>query len=88
MPSADDKQLIIDEFQTHSGDTGSPEVQIALLTHRIEKLQEHLKAHPHDDHSRRGFLGLIGKRRRLLYYLTKRSEKRYREILDKIGLSK
>lgn len=84
----DDKQAIIDEFKIHPADTGSPEVQIALLTHRIEKLRGHLKGHAHDDHSRRGFLGLIGKRRRLLYYLMRSAESRYQGIIDKLGLNK
>ncbi len=86
--STADKQEIIEEFKTHPDDTGSPEVQIALLTHRINSLQEHLEGHPQDDHSRRGFLGLIGKRRRMLYYLMKHAEDRYKNLVDKLGLNK
>jgi small subunit ribosomal protein S15 len=88
MQLQDDKATIIEGFKTHVGDTGSPEVQIALLSQRIEKLSEHLKTHVQDDHSRRGLLGLVGKRRRMLYYLMKRSEERYQNIINKLGLSK
>lgn len=88
LKMSDDKQTVIEEFKIHVGDTGSPEVQIALLTRRIGMLTEHLKGHTHDDHSRRGFLGLIGKRRRLLYHIMKRSENRYQTIINKLGLSK
>lgn len=70
------------------GDTGSPEVQIALLTKRIEDLTEHLKIHKKDKHSRRGLLGLVNKRRKLLIYLRKKDEKRYRNITEKLGLEK
>lgn len=83
-----DKKQIIDEFATKSGDTGSPEVQIALLTHKIEKLVSHLKSNPKDNHSRRGLLGVISKRRRLLSYLQKKAEERYKEIVKKLKLSK
>lgn len=83
-----DKKQIIDEFATKSGDTGSPEVQIALLTHKIEKLVSHLKTNPKDNHSRRGLLGVISKRRRLLSYLQKKAEERYKEIVKKLKLSK
>lgn len=82
------KKKIIEEFQTTKGDTGSPEVQIALLTERIKKLTEHLKLHSHDIHSRRGLLAMISKRRRLLAYLTKKDNGRYKTIIKKIGLSK
>ncbi len=83
-----DKKQIIDEFATKTGDTGSPEVQIALLTHKIEKLVSHLKTNPKDNHSRRGLLGVISKRRRLLSYLQKKAEERYKEIVKKLKLSK
>lgn len=87
MPlSPTQKQQIIKDFQTANGDTGSPEVQIALLTHRIDRLAEHLKQHLHDVHSRRGLLSMIAKRRRLINFLKKVDEKRSGEILKKIGL--
>lgn len=80
------KQDIIKQFQTADGDTGSPEVQIALLTHRINALVEHLKKHAHDMHSRRGLLSMIAKRRRLINFLEKTDKIRSAEILKKIGL--
>lgn len=80
------KQDIIKQFQTVDGDTGSPEVQIALLTHRINALVEHLKKHAHDMHSRRGLLSMIAKRRRLINFLEKTDKLRSSEILKKIGL--
>jgi small subunit ribosomal protein S15 len=80
------KQQIISEYGTKPGDTGSPEVQIALLTRRITDLTEHLKEHKHDHHSRRGLLILVGQRRRLLSYLTKTDIERYRAIIEKLGL--
>lgn len=80
------KQQIIAEFGTKPGDTGSPEVQIALLTRRISDLTEHLKEHKHDHHSRRGLLILVGQRRRLLSYLTKTDISRYRAIIERLGL--
>lgn len=83
-----DKKQIIDEFATKSGDTGSPEVQIALLSHKIEKLVSHLKTNPKDNHSRRGLLGVISKRRRLLSYLQKKAVERYKDIIKKLKLSK
>lgn len=79
------KQAIITQFQTGEGDTGSPEVQIALLTKRITRLAEHLKAHAHDVHSRRGLLSMIAKRRRLLNFLKKVDEERATTIMSKIG---
>ena len=82
------KKKIIDEFATKKGDTGSPEVQIALLTHKIEKLVGHLKANPKDNHSRRGLLGMISKRRRLITYLSKKAVPRYKEIIKKLDLPK
>jgi len=87
MPlSTTQKQEIITEFQTVEGDTGSPEVQIALLTKRIARLADHLKAHAHDAHSRRGLLSMIAKRRRLINFLRKVDEGRVGTILKKIGL--
>lgn len=87
MPlSQTQKQEIIKQFQTVDGDTGSPEVQIALLTHRIDRLTDHLKTHQHDIHSRRGLLSMIAKRRRLLHFLTKVDKKRATSITKKIGL--
>ncbi|HUQ85668.1 MAG TPA: 30S ribosomal protein S15 [Candidatus Limnocylindrales bacterium] len=87
MPlSTTQKQEIITEFQTAQGDTGSPEVQIALLTKRVTRLAEHLKDHAHDVHSRRGLLSMIAKRRRLINFLKKVDEKRVGEILKKIGM--
>jgi len=80
------KQEIIKEFQTVEGDTGSPEVQIALLTNRIQRLTDHLKKHAHDVHSRRGLLSMIAKRRRLLFFLTKVDKTRATGITKKIGL--
>ena len=82
------KALIISEFQTHEGDTGSPEVQIALLTTRINELNEHLSVHKNDHHSRRGLLKMVGHRRNLLAYLQKNDIERYRAIVKKLGLRK
>jgi|GEM_PF-28176 len=86
IPSPE-KQEIIVQFALKDGDTGSPEVQVALLTHRIEKLVEHLRGNPHDNHSRRGLLGLVSKRRRLLNYLEKKDKKRFTQIKEKLGLT-
>lgn len=80
------KQEVIKEFQTTDGDTGSPEVQIALLTRRVERLTDHLKKHAHDVHSRRGLLSMIAKRRRLINFLSKADKKRATEIAKKIGV--
>ena len=80
------KQQIIAEFGTKPNDTGSPEVQVALLTRRIQDLTEHLKAHKHDHHSRRGLLILVGQRRRLLQYLAKTDIARYRAIIERLGI--
>ncbi len=82
------KQKIIKDFATKSGDTGSPEVQAALLSEQIKNLTEHLKEHTHDIHSRRGLLSMVNKRRRLLQYLLKKDEGRYKEVIGKLGLSK
>ena len=82
------KQEIIATYATHEGDTGSPEVQIALLTSRINNLNEHLKTNKNDHHSRRGLLKMVGHRRNLLAYLAKVDIERYRAIIDKLGLRK
>ncbi len=84
----DEKQAIIEQYATHEGDTGSPEVQIAILTHRINALTEHLKANHKDHHSRRGMLKMIGHRRNLLGYLQKNDIERYRAIIEKLNLRK
>lgn len=84
----EDKASIISEYASHEGDTGSAEVQIALLTKRINDLTEHLKLHKNDHHSRRGLLILVGKRRSLLNYLTKVDINRYRNIIEKLGIRK
>jgi small subunit ribosomal protein S15 len=80
------KETIIADYATGEGDTGSPEVQIALLTGRITHLTEHLKEHKHDHHSRRGLLLLVGQRRRLLNYLQKTDIERYRSLIERLGL--
>ena len=80
------KNQIIGEYATGEGDTGSPEVQVALLTRRINDLTEHLKTHKHDHHSRRGLLLLVGRRRRLLKYLQKKDISRYRQLIERLGL--
>ncbi|MEN9342877.1 MAG: hypothetical protein RIR24_464 [Actinomycetota bacterium] len=80
------KTAIINEYATHPGDTGSPEVQIAVLSRRIKDLTEHLKDHKHDHHSRRGLLILVGQRRRLLGYLQKVDIERYRNLIERLGL--
>lgn len=87
MPlDAKTKQSIMSEYATHEGDTGSPEVQVAMLTQRILDLTEHLKEHKHDHHSRRGLLLLVGQRRRLLNYLSDRDINRYRALIERLGL--
>jgi small subunit ribosomal protein S15 len=87
MPlTIDRKKSLIEQFRVHEGDTGSPEVQIAILTERINGLTEHFKEHRKDHHSRRGLLMLIGKRRGLLGYLQKKDLERYRAIIDKLGI--
>lgn len=83
-----DKQVIIKKFAKGKGDTGSPEVQVALLSEKIAKLAEHLKIHKKDNHSRRGLISMVSKRRRLLFYLQKKDPKRYKEISQKLGLGK
>jgi len=87
MPlNGDRKKTLIEQYRVHDGDTGSPEVQIAILTERINGLTEHFKDHRKDHHSRRGLLMLIGKRRGLLRYLQKKDPGRYRTIIDKLGI--
>src|SRR5213078_2529958 len=87
MPLAvDRKKSLIEQFRTHEGDTGSPEVQIALLTERINGLTDHFKQHTKDHHSRRGLLMLIGKRRGLLEYLKTKDAERYRAVIDRLGI--
>ncbi len=81
-----EKDSIMDVYRRHETDTGSPEVQIALLTQRINRLTEHLKDHKGDEHSRRGLLKLVGQRRRHLAYLSREDEKRYKEIVERLGL--
>ena len=83
-----EKQEIIKAYATHEGDTGSPEVQVAVLTTRINELTEHLKTHKKDHHSRRGLLKMVGQRRNLLNYLTKVDIERYRAIIAKLGIRK
>lgn len=80
------KKHIIEEYATHTGDTGSPDVQIALLTHRIAELTEHLKSHKQDHHSRRGLMLMVGQRRRLLNYVAKNDIEHYRELIARLGL--
>ncbi|HET8522855.1 MAG TPA: 30S ribosomal protein S15 [Thermomicrobiales bacterium] len=82
------KEGIITDYQLHEGDTGSPEVQIALLTERINGLTDHLREHKHDHHSRRGLLKLVGRRRRLLAYLSDKDVERYRATIARLGLRK
>ena len=88
MITKDEKQAIIEAYKMHEGDTGSPEVQIAILTHRINTLTEHLKVNQKDHHSRRGLLKMVGHRRNLLNYLQKKDINRYREIIKKLGIRK
>ncbi len=82
----EEKTTIIVEYSTHEGDTGSPEVQVALLSARINQLTEHLKIHKKDHHSRRGLLMMVGQRRRLLNYLSKKDIERYRSVVARLGL--
>ena len=88
MTEKDKKNTIIQRFQLHEKDSGSTEVQVALLTDRINQLTEHLKVHGHDHHSRRGLLKLVGQRRRLLQYLSKEDVNRYRQLIARLGLRK
>jgi small subunit ribosomal protein S15 len=84
----DKKEQLIKDYQTHDGDVGSAEVQIALLTERIAHLTDHLREHKHDFHTRRGLLVLVGRRRRLQAYLAKKSPERYRDVVSRLGLRK
>jgi small subunit ribosomal protein S15 len=88
MIRKEEKTAVIEANKTHENDTGSPEVQVAILTARIKQLTEHLKEHTHDNHSRRGLLKMVGKRRKLLDYLKKKDIERYRAIVAKLGLRK
>ncbi|MDX9788346.1 MAG: 30S ribosomal protein S15 [Desulfobacterales bacterium] len=84
--TSEEKKTLIEQYKLHDSDTGSPEVQIGLLTHRITYLTDHLKAHSKDHHSRRGLLMLVGRRRRLLNYVKNKDVQRYRQIIDTLGL--
>ena len=88
MMQKEQKTSIIESNRTHESDTGSPEVQVAILTERINQLTEHLKVHTHDNHSRRGLYKMIGKRRSLLDYLAKKDVERYRALIAKLGIRK
>ncbi|MCI9444162.1 MAG: 30S ribosomal protein S15 [Oscillospiraceae bacterium] len=88
MMQKDQKTSIIEANRTHENDTGSPEVQVAILTERINQLTEHLKIHAHDNHSRRGLYKMIGKRRSLLDYLARKDIERYRALIAKLGIRK
>jgi small subunit ribosomal protein S15 len=84
--TTDQKQIIIEDFKQHATDTGSPEVQVALLTKRINELTEHFKVHTKDYHSRRGLMVMVGQRRRLLDYLKKKDKVRYANLIERLGL--
>jgi len=86
--SKEEKDTIIQGYHVHATDTGSPEVQVALLTSRINALIEHLKVHKHDVHSRRGLLKMVGQRRRHLAYLSRKDPQRYRDLIERLGLRK
>jgi small subunit ribosomal protein S15 len=88
MITKEKKTAIINEYATKPGDTGSPEVQVAILTERIRELTEHLKVNKKDHHSRRGLLKMVGQRRRLLAYLKKKDIERYRSLIERLGLRK
>ena len=88
MPEVMTKESIIEQYRLHDGDTGSPEVQIALLTQRINQLTGHFQTHTHDHHSRRGLLKLVGQRRRLLDYLKKQDFERYRATIERLSIRK
>ena len=88
MMLKEEKNAVMQEYATHEGDTGSPEVQIAVLTERINELNEHLKNHPKDHHTRRGLLKIVGHRRNLLAYLAKKDIERYRAIIKKLNIRK
>ena len=84
--NAEAKKIIIDDFKTHESDTGSPEVQVAILTKRINDLTEHFKTHSKDYHSRRGLMMMVGQRRRLLDYLKRKDQARYNTLIERLGL--
>lgn len=86
--TAEEKQKIVDEYKTCEGDTGSPEVQVALLTARIQYLSDHFKSHKKDHHSRTGLLKMVGQRRKLLKYLANKDVQRYRDLIARLGLRK
>ena len=86
MLSIEEKRAIIDDYKTHEGDTGSPEVQVAILSERITNLTEHFKTHVKDNHSRRGLLKLVSQRRQLLDYLRQADEARYKSLIEKLGI--
>jgi small subunit ribosomal protein S15 len=88
MLTSKEKNIIIKKYQTHKGDTGSPEVQVAILTKEIEQVSAHLKKHKKDNHSRRGLLKMVGNRRRLLRYLKDEDKKRYEKTVEKLKLKK
>ena len=88
MIRKEEKTAVIEANKTHENDTGSPEVQVAIQTARIQQLTEHLKIHKHDNHSRRGLLKMVGKRRKLLDYLAKKDIERYRALIAKLGIRK
>ena len=88
MIRKEEKSAVIEANKTHENDTGSPEVQVAILTARIQQLTEHLKVHQKDNHSRRGLLKMVGKRRKLLDYLAKKDIERYRALIAKLGIRK
>ena len=88
MLTKDRKTEVIDSYKTHDGDTGSPEVQVALLSERISYLTEHFKSHAKDHHSRRGLLKLVGQRRSLLHYLKRKDTDRYAELIKRLGIRK
>ena len=88
MLTTEAKLAVIKEYATHEGDTGSPEVQVAILTSRIQYLTEHLKEHKKDHHSRRGLLKLVGRRRNMLDYLRRKDIERYRSLIERLGLRK
>ncbi len=86
MAVVENKEQLMQDYATHDGDTGSPEVQVAVLTTRIRHLTEHMREHKHDFHSRRGLLQMVGQRRRLLKYLQKKDVERYRMLIGRLGL--
>lgn len=86
MLTKEQKSLIIDDYHTHGSDTGSPEVQIAILTKRIRDLTEHLKVHKHDYHSKKGLLTMVGRRRKMLRYVKEKDFNRYKSLIERLGL--